>query len=207
MDSMEALHLAELLCSRICHDLSGPVGAAAAGAELVAEGGSDDGTLELVATSAAAASARLAYLRAAFGSGSTVQRTAGLRNLTEKYFASLANGAVSAFKLDWRITEAELPFDAARLVLNLIMTARDALPRGGIVMIEARKTDQTWVLNVAAEGSEVRVADDASAVLLQDVVATGPRGAQTLLLKILAARLGLTMQVLIEPTYFAVRMA
>ena len=205
MDSTEALHLAELLCSRICHDLAGPVGAAAAGAELVAEGGTDDGTLELVATSATAASSRLAYLRAAFGSGSTPQRSAGLRNLTEKYFASLANGAVSAFQLDWQIVEAELPFHVARLVLNLIMTARDALPRGGSVSIQAQRTDQSWALNVIAEGSEIRVAEDAREVLLQDIVSTGPRGAQTLLLKILAAQFGLTLQVLIEPSRFAIR--
>ena len=42
MEPMEALHLAELLCSRICHDLAGPVGAAAAGAELIADSGGDE---------------------------------------------------------------------------------------------------------------------------------------------------------------------
>ena len=92
MEPSETLHLAELLCSRICHDLSGPVGAAAAGAELISDAGGDEETLSLVSTSASAASARLSYLRAAFGFGTQPQRSHILKTLIEKYFGSLTQG-------------------------------------------------------------------------------------------------------------------
>ena len=203
MESMEALHLAELLCSRICHDLSGPVGAAAAGAELIAEAGGDDDTLELVASSAAAASARLAYLRAAFGYGTQHQRAPALRSLIEKYFSSLTHGALSPLTLDWRISEAELPSDAARLLLNLVMTARDALPRGGSVRVEAEKTGDGWVINILAQGEGVRLAEEAHDVLIDGAMASGPRGAQALLLRILATRLGRSLKTRIDDTSIA----
>ena len=198
MESMEALHLAELLCSRICHDLAGPVGAAAAGAELIAEAGGDDETLALVSTSASAASARLAYLRAAFGFGTQPQRAQILRTLIEKYFGSLTQGELSPLKLEWQIVEAELTGDASRLLLNLVMTARDALPRGGVVVVDGKRHENTWNINVLATGEGVRLAEEAHDVLVDGASATGPRGAQALLLRILAARLGITLKTQVD---------
>lgn len=65
------LELAQLLCTRLCHDLAGPVGAVAAGVELI--GGdpaqADAETLELVGNSSAAASLKLKFMRAALGAG------------------------------------------------------------------------------------------------------------------------------------------
>lgn len=200
MESMEALHLAELLCSRICHDLSGPVGAAAAGAELIAEAGGDDETLALVSTSASAASARLAYMRAAFGFGTQPQRAQMLRTLIEKYFGSLTQGELSPLKLEWRIAEAELTGDAARLLLNLVMTARDALPRGGVVAVDGKRVENVWSISVLATGEGVRLAEEAHEVLVDGATATGPRGAQALLLRILSARLGITLKSRIDDT-------
>ncbi len=198
MESEEALHLAELLCSRICHDLSGPVGAAAAGAELVSESGGDPETLELVSTSAAAASARLTFLRAAFGYSSQPQRTQALRTTVDKYFGSMAQGGVSPLSLTWTIAEAELPADAARLLLNLVMTGRDALPRGGVVAVTGGKVGESWKMTVSAKGEGARLADEARDVLIDGATATGPRGAQTILLKILSASLHLDLQTQVE---------
>lgn len=63
------LELAQLLCTRLCHDLAGPVGAVAAGVELI--GGdpaqADVETLGLIGSSSAAASAKLKFMRMALG--------------------------------------------------------------------------------------------------------------------------------------------
>jgi len=63
------LELAQLLCTRLCHDLAGPVGAVAAGVELI--GGdpaqADLETLGLIGNSSAAASLKLKFMRAALG--------------------------------------------------------------------------------------------------------------------------------------------
>src|SRR5204863_9584150 len=68
--TLEALDLAALLCSRVCHDLISPVGAVVNGIEVM-EDDADEQTktfaLELIRKSAATASARLQFCRIAFG--------------------------------------------------------------------------------------------------------------------------------------------
>jgi histidine phosphotransferase ChpT len=63
------LELAQLLCTRLCHDLAGPVGAVAAGVELI--GGDptqvDTETLGLIGNSSDAASLKLKFLRVVLG--------------------------------------------------------------------------------------------------------------------------------------------
>jgi len=63
------LELAQLLCTRLCHDLAGPVGAVAAGVELIGDDPAqvDAETLGLIGSSSAAASAKLKFLRVALG--------------------------------------------------------------------------------------------------------------------------------------------
>ena len=66
---MPDLTLAELLCSRLCHDLIGPVTAVAHGIEFLAD---DDPSmrqqaLDLMGKSAAQGAARLQFYRCAFG--------------------------------------------------------------------------------------------------------------------------------------------
>ena len=65
----DPLLLAQLLCTRLCHDLAGPVGAVAAGVELTAGDPSqvDAETLGLIGNSSAAATRKLKFLRAALG--------------------------------------------------------------------------------------------------------------------------------------------
>src|SRR5689334_1346478 len=68
--TLEALDLAALLCSRVCHDLISPVGAVVNGIEVM-EDDADEQTktfaLDLIRKSAATASARLQFCRIAFG--------------------------------------------------------------------------------------------------------------------------------------------
>src|SRR2546430_17617334 len=68
--TLEALDLAALLCSRVCHDLISPVGAVVNGIEVM-EDDADEQTktfaLDLIRKSATTASARLQFCRIAFG--------------------------------------------------------------------------------------------------------------------------------------------
>ena len=61
------IFLAQLLCSRLCHDLVGPAGAVNAGLELAEDGDLDGDALDLVTSSAAEVTRRLAFFRIAFG--------------------------------------------------------------------------------------------------------------------------------------------
>src|SRR5512138_2893443 len=66
----DALELAALLCSRVCHDLISPVGAIVNGLEVLDDNPKPedrDFALELIRKSAKTASARLQFCRLAFG--------------------------------------------------------------------------------------------------------------------------------------------
>lgn len=179
--SADDLTLAELLCARLCHDLAGAVGAAAAGAELLEDGFADTETIQLVAASAGGAAARLKFLRAAFGPATQSQPTEALRDLVAAHLASSA----PAPALEWRVAAATLPPDAARLLLNLVLVARDALPKGGRVAVSDNGAGQ---LTVAAYGAPAQLADEARIVLVDGGAAQGPRGGQAHLVRLLAQR-------------------
>ena len=74
-NSFEALDLAALLCSRVCHDLISPVGAVVNGLEVL-EDDNDEETkafaMNLIKRSAQQASARLQFCRLAFGAAGSV---------------------------------------------------------------------------------------------------------------------------------------
>jgi len=181
----DELRLAELLCARICHDLSGPVGAAAAGAELIEDGGADDETLGLVAASAAGAAARLRYFRTALGPAAKPQSATALRDLIEAYLKTAVSGASSGLVLDWRVAAAEIDGDLARLILNLVLVGRDALPRGGTLAVSAGECGA----RVVARGTPAALSDEAQAVLVDSAEPAGPRGAQAFFVRRLAESL------------------
>ena len=66
----DALELAALLCSRVCHDLISPVGAIVNGLEVLDDNPTADDrefAFDLIRKSAKSASARLQFCRLAFG--------------------------------------------------------------------------------------------------------------------------------------------
>src|SRR4051812_38128996 len=90
------LLLTQLLCTRLCHDLAGPVGAVAAGVELAAgdSGQVDEETLALIGSSSAAASHKLKFLRAALGiPAGGASATQNLSTLLEGYVTAAAGRA------------------------------------------------------------------------------------------------------------------
>lgn len=186
---MDFLQLAELLCARICHDLSGPVGAAAAGAELFEDMGEapDPETLGLVAGAAAGAAQRLKFFRAALGpAASSPQSTIALGELIEAYLATQVSAASPGIKLSWPAPPGALDGASARLLLNLVLLAKDALPRGGRLRIDCAD----GLPSVIAHGEPASLLDDARQVLVEGRAPTGPRGAQAELARILAERAG-----------------
>ena len=68
--SLDALDLAALLCSRVCHDVISPVGAIVNGLEVLEEEKDPEMrafAIDLIKKSASTASARLQFCRLAFG--------------------------------------------------------------------------------------------------------------------------------------------
>jgi len=133
------LRALELACSKLCHDVISPIGAVNNGLELLEE--EDDGALKEEATALAQRSARRASIllqvyRSAFGNAGN-QQTFGPREAV-----ALAQDYLQTGKA--QLTAADLPDSSTvptgygKLILNLIILAADALPRGGTINLVVR---------------------------------------------------------------------
>jgi histidine phosphotransferase ChpT len=132
----DPLLLAGLLCSRLCHDLVGPVGAVVNGVELLSDAEDDDDELRdqsiaLIGDSAAEVSARLKFFRLAFGAahdeGSiSIDELAGL-------IAPVMQGRRIALSVEGGRDGVSRVL--ARLAALLVLSAADCLPRGGRMIL------------------------------------------------------------------------
>ena len=194
---MNAVDLASLLCSRLCHDLMSPVGALSNGIELLTD--EDDPEmkekcLELLADSARTTANKLKFFRLAFGAAGgfgdeidTGEAETVLRGLF---------GAEKRIELGWAVSDNKLPKGAVKLLLNLGMIAGDALVRGGRLDVGAETSGATIELVIRAEGPRVIIDP-----LLRDTLTRGtgngpvePRAAGAWLAHALAAEGGGTIR-------------
>ena len=155
---MNAVDLASLLCSRLCHDLLSPVGALNNGIELLADEQDPDmreRCLELLAESARASANKLKFFRLAFGAGGGFGDevdTREARGALEGLY-----GPEKRIELGWMVAGDRLPKGAVKLLLNLAMIAGDALVRGGRLDIGAERSDGGIEMVIRAEGPRVLV--------------------------------------------------
>jgi histidine phosphotransferase ChpT len=166
-DAAEAeLRLTQLLCSRLCHDLIGPVGVAASGSDLLAlseVGGSE--AIELIIDSAKQAARRLAFYRIAFGYGRGAGSGPGLselKALTEAYFAgSRVTPSWDDVGLSPQQRAQPLTTPVARLLGCLLLVAGETLPRGGTLTMTLASTSSAGLaIRLAAEGNGARLTED-----------------------------------------------
>ena len=157
------LKVAQLLVSRLCHDLIGPVGAINAGLELMEEGMEDNApALELVAKSAGEATRRLTFFRVAFGFGSGEGGEATLAQARELALGFLTDGKVD---LDWPQGAPAQPPGPVRppvvkVVLNMVLIASECLPKGGVVGVNFADQDDGLGVTVTAAGEGARLGDN-----------------------------------------------
>jgi histidine phosphotransferase ChpT len=150
--------VAELLCSRLCHELVSPVGAINNGVELMEELGDDmaDQAMSLVAESGRTAAARLRCYRLAYGAAGG-QDTVGLgeaRQIAADYLAG------TKLALDWPLAAgapALLPPGTVKLLLNLVILAGDALTYGGTIGVAINAAARPAAVMVSAQGRSARL--------------------------------------------------
>jgi histidine phosphotransferase ChpT len=156
---ISASDLAALLAARLCHDLVSPISALGAALSVLdderAEDMRDD-AIELLRTGANQARAKLEFCRLAFGAGGSkpaVIDMSEIRRLADEMFKD------SRPDLIWKTEATGLEKPAARVLMNLIWLAVDALPRGGTVTIEAVAGEGGARLSLVSEGKKVRLED------------------------------------------------
>ena len=190
---MNAVDLASLLCSRLCHDLMSPVGALNNGIELLGDETDPEmreKCLELLADSARATANKLKFFRLAFGAGGGFADeidTSEAQAVLEGLF-----GAEGKVEVGWVVESEKLPKGAVKLLLNLALLAGDALVRGGRLDVGAERADRAIELAVRAEGPRILLDP-----VLRETLATGggngsvePRAAGAWLAHSLAAEGG-----------------
>ena len=153
---MNAIDLASLLCSRLCHDLLSPVGALNNGLELMADEQDPEmreRCLELLNESARTSANKLKFFRLAFGAAGGF----GDKIDTREARAALDGlfGADKRVELGWIVDDDELPKGAVKLLLNLALIAGDALVRGGRLDVGAERNDGKLELVIRAEGPRI----------------------------------------------------
>lgn len=152
--TLGAPELAALLCSRVCHDIISPVGAINNGLELLDEGGADEDAMALIRASARNASARLQYARIAFGAAGSAGMQIDTGDAETVASAYMANEKPD---FSWSGTRALLPKNQVKLLLNLLLIANSAIPRGGEISVSLETGGEKPEFTLRATGPMMRV--------------------------------------------------
>ena len=152
--TLSAPDLAALLCSRVCHDIISPVGAINNGLELLDEGGADEDAMNLIRVSARNASARLQFARIAFGAAGSAGMLIDTGDAESVATAFLKNEKPD---FEWTGKRALLPKNKVKLLLNMILVANGAIPRGGKISVVLDNLDTAPSFSITSTGPMVRV--------------------------------------------------
>jgi len=186
VQKIDDFELAALLCSRLCHDLIGPVGAIGNGLEVLEDerdAAMREQAMDLVGQSAEQAARKLRFYRLAFGAA-----TGGGSDLAEARRAAEEMFAGGKVKLTWPTGAQSMERLQLKLLLNLILAGAEALPRGGEVKVDG------VAMAVEAQGPGARLSDAAEAALRGAGEAVQAKVAPVLLAGRLAGRLGRALE-------------
>jgi histidine phosphotransferase ChpT len=156
--TLDALDLAALLCSRVCHDLISPTGAIVNGLEVFEEEGGDAETktfaLDLIKKSAKTASARLQFCRIAFGAAGSAGAQVDLGDAE-----AMARGFMEddKTKIAWKLTRVLMPKNRVKLLLNMLVVATQTIPRGGTLTVDPIGEGDTMGFRITASGINARI--------------------------------------------------
>ena len=179
----EKLALAQAVCTRLCHDLGGPVGALGAAMELleaessVARGG--DEAVAVARDAVRVIDRRLRFLRAAMG---------GCGDLGVDEVAALAEGLTLGRRaaMDFAGLPADLHLGpaAGQVLLLALWVAVEALPRGGTVRVSG---DVERGVAVWPDGPGAAWPAGLTAALAGNAPPPSPRGIAPVLLAVVVA--------------------
>jgi len=190
-----ALDLAALLCSRVCHDLISPVGAIINGLEVMEEDKDEETrafALDLIKRSAGQASAKLQFCRLAFGAAGSAGAQIELGD-AEKAARGLFEDGKTA--IVWTLSRELVAKNRGKLLLNMLLVAGGAIPRGGTLNVEA--ADGGY--RVTASGQNTRLAPAVAGLLAgSPAQAVDAHMIQPLYTGILARDCGLTVSATLE---------
>ena len=161
----DALDLAALLCSRVCHDLISPVGAIVNGLEVLDDNPKPedrDFALDLIRKSAKTASARLQFCRLAFGAAGSAGAQIDLGDAQNMAKGHIEDGKVT---LSWNLPRLLLPKNRVKLLLNMLIIAQQTIPRGGTLTIDPIGEGEAMSFRITAAGHNARLPQNIAELL------------------------------------------
>lgn len=177
---MLPLRVAELLCSRLCHDLISPVAAVSNGLELLGDdpGGMADDISSLLSHSVGQAAGRLTFYRAAYGLGGEGADAMSLDDV-----ARLVQGLVEGdgITCDLPAGTDALGRGPAKLLLNACALGLETLPKAGRLTVSAAADGGGGIgIEVRAEGNGVAMRPETAEATAEqaDISALTPRSVQ-----------------------------
>lgn len=193
------LRMAELLCTRLCHDLTGPIGAVNNGAEFLAEEGFNmqNQAVELIVSSAFSAVSRLQFYRLAYGN----VKDSGEASLADKQKMAVDFFAGSKITLDWPDTQTDasgvsVSLKMARLIFNLLIMASASLIRGGVISVRISiGADGNKHVIVSAKGTHLKWEPEMTQILNEKISDENlsPKNVQAALTRYFADDLGVSL--------------
>src|SRR5688500_16332346 len=161
----DALELAALLCSRVCHDLISPVGAIVNGLEVLDDNPKPedrDFALDLIRKSAKTASARLQFCRLAFGAAGSAGAQIDLGDAQTMARGHIEDGKIT---ITWNLPRLLLPKNRVKLLLNLLVIAQQTIPRGGMLTVDSLGEGEAMGFRITAAGLNARVSQPVADLL------------------------------------------
>jgi len=193
--------LAEMLATRLCHDLTGPIGAVNNGAEFLDEEGfnMENEAVKLIVSSAHEAVNRLQFYRQAYGRVGDAGETC----LADKKQIALDFFSGTKIKLDWPDSHTDaagisISQKMSRLLLNTMIIVGSTMIRGGTLSVRLSRSDKgDKIIQVTGAGETIKLDADTATLLqmakdvkAQEAFALSPKTAQPFLALMLANELG-----------------
>jgi histidine phosphotransferase ChpT len=193
------LRLAELLATRLCHDLGGPLSGLVAA---LGEVGVDPEALTIAGDASRTLRRRLALARAAWGAAGPALPGAELLVLAE----GLPHAHKLRLDLAPPLAAATWPPALARVLLNALIVAAESLPLGGAITVRGTPGEATVL---ALEGRRAAWPEGFGAMLASEEAAwqgvedaaglAAPRRLQPALTALLAHDAGIAARLLLGP--------
>ena len=156
-DTLSAMDLSALLCSRVCHDIISPVGAITNGLEVLEEDNGEEMrvfAMELITKSAKTASNKLQFARLAFGAAGSAGAeidTGDAEQVARNFMAG------EKADLQWEGERVLMPKNLVKLLLNLILIAGSTIPRGGDIKVRIDGLARYPTFTLVCEGKNARI--------------------------------------------------
>ena len=187
-DPSPITRLADCLCARLCHEMSGPLGTTAGVLELALEDPQHAAeSIQLAWEAAAEMVARLRLLRAAWAGDCGPMDAAML--------AALAGAGRPRIRLELGGLAGMFPAPMARVLLNMLLLATEALPQGGTIRLDGAAGQDVALM---VTGTRAAWPPGLAAALLDPLAAPleDPRTVLAPLVALLALQAGLRLRLL-----------